>query len=100
MSVKGDATNMMLCWTAGTPEMELVPWPDKTMQSHRYRSSSLACYPHIQQGTFEHRKTMVFILAMTLIVRDNCPADAVHRTLLGLAEYVDGCPDDMPGISR
>ncbi|EAO2851284.1 TPA: hypothetical protein ACUB60_005275 [Klebsiella variicola] len=98
MQVQSDATTMMVCWTPGTSAMALVPWPDATMQSNQYRSSAGACYTEVREGSFEYRKTMIFILAMTMIVRDKCPAESVHETLLGLAEYRDGCPDDMPGI--
>ncbi|OHV78532.1 hypothetical protein [Rhizobium sp. LCM 4573] len=100
MTTVADATSMMLCWNPGTADVALIPWPDTARQSDQYRSTSLACYTHIRTGNFEYRKTTVFILAMTLIVRDKCPAEAVHEALLGLAEYQDGCPDDMPGIQR
>lgn len=94
-----NATNTMVCWTPGTSDMALVPWPDVTMQSNHYRSSALACYVEVRNGAFEFRKTTIFILAMKMIIRDKCPSEAVHKTLLGLAEYQDACPDDMPGFS-
>ncbi len=90
-----NAKNHMLCWTPKTSNVALVEWPDKFGRSLQYRSTALACYSNIQKMNFEQRKTMVFITAMHLIVRDGCPANVVHNVLLDLDEYRDGCADDM-----
>ena len=94
--MKRNATNTVLWWTPGG-EVELGPYPDNRWD-RRQQNNSLAAYRHIQQGSFEHRKTMVFIEAVKLIVRDRCDPDKVHNALLELEEYRDGLPDDMPGV--
>lgn len=93
-----NATTHMLCWNPGTAEVELVPWPDQDQRSDRFSRSGLACYSHIQKMNFDQRKMMVFIEAMHLIVRDSCDPVAVHRALLLLDEYRDGCADDMLSV--
>ena len=95
-----DATEMMLCWNPGTVEVALIPWPDYSGASRRYRSSTLACWEHVRCLSFRQRKLFVFTEAMHLIMRDSVPAQAVHEVLLGLTEYRDGCSDDMPGVVR
>ena len=94
------ATEVMLCWTPGTAEVALIPWPDYARASDRYRSSTLACWDYVRQSDFRQRKLIVFMEAMHLIVRDGVPPQAVHEALLGLEEYRDGCSDDMPGVDR
>lgn len=91
-----DATEMMLCWNPGTDQVALVRHPDHDHRSDRYDMTTLACNFEIKDKTFEQRKAIVFIEAMHLIVRDKCDPMAVHRALLGLDEYVDGCSVDMP----
>lgn len=92
-----NAKDAMLCWNPGTDEVALVPWPDTTDLSGRYFGTALACYTNVQKKDFEQRKAQVFIDAMHLIIRDKCDPMAVHKTLLGLDEYRDGCSEDMPG---
>jgi hypothetical protein len=92
---KQNCTNTMLCWNPGG-DVELFPLGDT--RADKYDMSSLATYRHIQQGSFEHRKTMVFIEGMKLIIRDGCDPQKVHKALLGLEEYRDGLPDDVPGV--
>lgn len=93
-----DATEVMLCWTPGTANVALVPWPDENRISSTYERSSLACFGEFRKLNFEQRKAQIFIEAMTLIIRDACDPEAVHLTLSGLREYRDGCPIDMPGM--
>ena len=90
--------NMMLCWNPGTSEVDVVPWPDKIRLSDKYQMSTLACNEHMRKAPRRDRKTYAFIEAMVLIIRDECDPMAVHKALLNLEEYKDGCPDDMPGV--
>jgi hypothetical protein len=98
--MKRTVKNTMLCWNPGTAEVELIPWPDRTGASRQYRMSTLACNAGVQKKTFEQRKSLAFIEAMVLIIRDGCDPAAVHKTMLGLEEYRDGCPGDMPFLKR
>jgi len=88
--------NAMVCWTPGTDKVGLVAWPDSCGTSNGYDFTWGACCSEVQKASFEKRKAMAFIEAVHLIVGDKCPADAVHRALLGLEEYVAGLSDDMP----
>jgi hypothetical protein len=90
-----DFTNTMLCWTPGGAHVALVPWPDVRGLSGAYARSVGACFADCRRADFETRKTLAFITAVQMIVRDGCDPQVVHRTLLNLAEYRDGCPDDM-----
>jgi len=94
MKPKFNATNGMLCWNRGG-EVEVGPWPDKTEWSKKYKMSALACYPHVKQMEFEQRKTLIFIEAIYLIVRDRCNPDSVHAALANLEEYQDGLADEL-----
>jgi len=95
------ATEVMLCWNPGTAEVALIEWPDHLGgRSERYTMTTLACEERIHGKTFEERKAIVFIEAMHLVVRDRCDPRAVHRALLELDEYRDGCSPDMPGMAR
>lgn len=91
------AKTVMLCWNTDSADVALVPWPDPKGLSCRYQRTSMACYSEVQHMTFEQLKTQCFIEAMHLIVRDGCDPQAVHRALLGVTEYADGCAPDMPG---
>ena len=95
-----NAKNSILCWTPESSDVAIVPYPDTTGKSKKYRMSGLACYFHVQEMSFSRRKMMVFIEAMHLIIRDKCDPMAVHNALLELQEYYDGCADDMPCIVR
>ena len=95
MKPKFNATNGMLCWNPGTDQVEVGPQPNDTKWGRKYKMSALACYPHVKQMNFEQRKTLVFIEAIHLIVRDRCDPDAVHKALLNLEEYQDGLADDL-----
>ncbi|WP_156880531.1 hypothetical protein [Thermomonas fusca] len=90
-----DCTNAMLCWTPGTANVKLVPWPDTIRASDAYRSTTLACNSYVHGKNFEQRKAIAFIEAVHLIVRDKVDAAAVHNTMLDLEEYRDGCAEDM-----
>ena len=93
-----DVTNGLLCWTPGTDQVAVVPWPDTDQLSDAYTCTSLAWWTHIQAMTFEQRKAEVFIDAVHLIVRDNIPPLAVHKALLALDEYRDGLAIDMQNL--
>lgn len=90
------AKEAILCWSPGTSQVALVPWPDETNISSQYQFTGLACYQNIQKMSFEQRKVQIFITAMHLIARDGCDPKAVHQALSGLKEYCDGCSPDMP----
>lgn len=92
------AQQAMLCWNPGTDEVALAKWPDERGLSQRYAMTHLACWSYVRRATFDERKAIVFIEAMHLIIRDGCDPQAVHRALLGLEEYRDGCARDMPGL--
>ena len=77
MEPKFNATNGMLCWNPGTDQVEVGPQPNDTKWGRKYKMSALACYPHVKQMNFEQRKTLVFIEAIHLIVRDRCDTDSV-----------------------
>ena len=93
-----ETAEAMLCWNRGTDEVKVVRWPDSTRESRGYRMTALACDSSFASSSYETRKTRIFIEAMHLIVRDKCDPMAVHRALLGLAEYRDGCSRDMPEL--
>jgi len=88
----------MVCWNAGTDQVALIPWPDYQGQGDEYMMSALACYSHVQDVTPEQQKMMAFIQAIHLIIRDKCDPEAVHKAMIGLREYRDGCSYDMPGM--
>jgi len=95
-----NATNAMLCWKPHSSEVKVIPWPDRDGKSDKYPMSGLAAYSHIRQMDFEQRKTIIFIEAMHLIVRDWCDPASVHLALLELEEYRDGCSSDMPWMNN
>ena len=94
-SSRRDLTNTMICWTPG---VTLIPWPDRNALSRAYSRSVGACFGATRRMSFGNRKTLVFITAVQLIVRDGCAPSAVHAAFLGLDEYLDGCSSDMPGV--
>ena len=96
---KYNATNGMLCWNPETDQVEVGPWPDRTGWSANYKMSALAPTA-VKKASFQKRKTIVFIEAVHLIVRDKCDPEAVHKALLNLEEYHDGLSDDFPGVYR
>lgn len=90
------AKEMSLCWNPGTNRVALVPWPDYGRLSDSYDCVGLACYKHIREASYEHRKMLVFVEAMQLIVQDGCEPRAVHQALSELEEYQDGWMDYSP----
>jgi len=90
------AQNSMLCWRPGTSDVCLVAWPDESSLAKGYMTT-LACNSEFHKMSFEQRKAQVFIESMHLIIRDKVDPMAVHKTLLRLEEYRDGCADDMIG---
>lgn len=91
-------TNTMVCWNPDSTEIALVPWPDRVGASDNYDFTEGACDSKYDRKNFEHRKMLVFILAMQMIIRDNMPPNLVHSVLLSLEEYKDGLADDVPGV--
>lgn len=88
----------MLCWNPDSDQVAVVRWPDGNRRSAPYQMTALACNHDLHEMNFKQRKLMVFIEAMHLIVRDKVEPMAVHRALLALDEYRDGCSPDMPGL--
>lgn len=94
-----NATNTTLLWDVKSGDVLLKPWPETDGEHLNYKSG-LACYLPIQKATFEQRKLMVFIEAMHLVVRDGIDPQKLHKVMMELEEYRDGCAYDMPGMSR
>ena len=94
------AKDSMICWNPGTDQVAIVPHPDRQGLSDKYLMTGLGAYKHVKEATFEDRKTIAFIEAVHLIIRDGCEPHAVHQAMMKLEEYRDGCADDMPGIKR
>jgi len=93
-----NASNTMLCYSDNSDQVALVPWPDYSGLSDPFDKTTLACRGSIQAAPFEQRKALVFITAMQAIVRDGVDPMALHKALLGLDEYRDGCAADVPGM--
>lgn len=91
----------MVIWT-GDGRVCLQKWPARGQRLFKgaFESSWGACDMEVQDATFEKCKTMIFIQAMHMIVRDKCDPQVVHCVLSELDEYQDGCSDDMPGIAK
>jgi hypothetical protein len=89
------AQELLLCWNPGTNQVALVRHPAEG-RAKGYSRCVLACCSGVKKLSFEERKALVFVEAMHLIVRDKVEPMAVHNALLGLAEYRNGCADDMP----
>lgn len=94
-----NCTNTMLLWNPETGDVLLKDWPERDNRHPDY-NTGLACWTYMRKATFEQRKTMVFIEAMHLIVRDGIDASKLHSVLLGLEEYRAGCSADMPGAAH
>lgn len=90
------AKEVILCWNSNSDEVAIVPFPDTDRLSKDYDFTALACYADMRYKSFEELKTIVFIEAMHLIVRDGCDPVAVHKALSAVKEYCDGCANDMP----
>lgn len=91
----------MVIWT-GDGQVGLQKWPAQGQKLFKGASEASwgACSVEVQNATFEQCKTMVFIQAVHMIVRDKCNPEVVHRVLSELNEYQDGCSDDMPDIAK
>jgi hypothetical protein len=89
------ANTHMILWRPGTDEVAVVRWPNT--ERHQGWSTG-ACNLEYQEASFEQRKTMLFIEAMQMIVRDKCDPMAVHQAMICFWEYHNGCSLDMPGV--
>jgi hypothetical protein len=99
------ADKLMLCWNPDTDQVAVFEFPPSddnwerySRQTSRYEMTTMGCESRFHGISFEHRKLLVFIEAMHLIVRDKCDPIAVHRAMLNIREYRDGCASDMPGV--
>lgn len=90
----------MLCWNPGKAEVMVVSHTDprEIITADKLQNSSLACYGVWESLTAARRRELMLMEALQLIVRDKCDAEAVHRALLRIDEYVEFCADDMPGL--
>jgi hypothetical protein len=103
-----NATNSILCWTANTALVALMPWPDRDGLSQAYQFRDLACWAFVHELTRDQRRTLVLALALELILRYRCPAPTVHGALMGLEEYVGALaefgrrpiPSDSPKLEN
>ncbi|CAN7475776.1 hypothetical protein [Caballeronia sp. LjRoot31] len=88
-------TNTMICWKPGG-DVKLMAHPCRPRGASRGWRAVGACDSEYHEATPEQRKTMIFIEAVHLIVRDGCDPQTVHAALCGLEEYRDGLSYDMP----
>jgi hypothetical protein len=89
--------DVALYWIPETDKVSVHPLRggrDKSLSEY----SDFGVYVKVHEMNHEQLKTHAFIMAMHLIIRDRCCPDAVHKALLGVAEYRDGLSDDMPGL--
>lgn len=94
--------------TRGT--VDVVERCGSSEEDYAIRAHELSHYffssPEIESGgrhnpkRFEEIKTTLFVMAVQLMVRDRIPPLAVHSAMLEFVEYLDGCSDDMPEVSR
>lgn len=90
--------NLMLCWNPGTNEVAIFEHPDIYGKTSKYAYWTMLGQSSMAEKkgkTVEAVKTMIFIEAMHLIIRDACDPSAVHNALINVEEYRDGCSDDM-----
>jgi hypothetical protein len=59
-----------------------------------------ACDSRGMDPRSEVRQAHALAVAFTICMRDNCDALAVHRMMLGVEEYADGCASDPPQPAR
>lgn len=90
------AKEMMFCWKPNSDQIKVGLWPDKMRWSNSWPRSCGACYTHWQKMNSEQLKTILFIEAVHLIIRDRVDPDAVHREFYKIDEYRDGLAEDMP----
>jgi hypothetical protein len=93
------AREVMLCWNPGTDEVVLVEWPDEKDLSSHLRCSTFAYDMFVHKISQSELREFVLGQALRLFVAYRCDARAVHRALLGVREYVDCAPRDMPGVA-
>jgi hypothetical protein len=92
-------TEVEVCWNPATAEVALLPWPDRLGRDRPYLFTAGACETRVHDFTHLERQAYVLMQAVVLIIRDGCDPQAVHRALLGITEYRDLLPDDMPGVT-
>jgi hypothetical protein len=90
------AKEMMFCWKPNSDQIKVGPWPDNEYWSRGWPCSCGACYSHWHKMTHEQLKTILFIEAIHLIMRDKVCPDAVHREFYKIDEYRDGLSEDFP----
>lgn len=95
-----NATTHMWCWTPGSGDVVVVPWPDRDGLSKGYRMSDGACWGHVREMEEAERQRYVLSGAMAMIVRDRCDPMGVHRAMLELFDYRDALASDVPGVAE
>lgn len=98
MKTEKSVASHVLCWIPETDKVRVLPLgsPELMALPNEY-CTGLAAYVHVRKLPHEMLKLVAYVEAMHLIVRDGCDPMAVHRALLQLKEYRDGCAPDMPG---
>jgi len=91
-----NATNSMLVWTPDTDKVAVIAWPDHSGESDDYLMSALGCWKDMREMDALNRTIVVLSEALSLIIRDNVPAHAVHNAMLSLEEYQAAIALDMP----
>lgn len=87
----------MLCWTADSDQVAVVPWPDTTGQSDAFDCTALACNEAIRaEEVLEKRQLHIHTTAMYAMVCDQVDPQALHIALCEFDEYRAGLIEGMP----
>lgn len=94
-----DCKTAVLCWSPLWSRRHKRAGPNVAVLRFGEDDSAFACtglapFLHVRRATRAQRKTMVFIEAVHLMVRDRCDPREVHRALLRVEEYQDGLAED------
>jgi hypothetical protein len=95
----------MICWNGpdcsrGEPlTVEAGPYPDRFGWSERYDCSDGACWLiDWRKFSADERLLRLFVMFTILTIRDQVPAEEVHRAFLAIDEYRKALPPDVPGL--
>lgn len=97
----------MIAWKPNSDNVKVIPLQiakrkdhERLLQKSEYPYSSGGVYTANRNISSQKAKTLVFIEAIHLIVRDKVEPGAVHKAFLAIDEYVDGLADDVEGVDR
>lgn len=96
MNGQYSANEVALLWNNGGG---VLVCPLEEAQYHKnLNKSGMACYRNIRENESGSvfLKAMCFIEFAHLVIRDGCDPEDVHREMMKISEYVDGCSYDMP----